>query len=104
MTDDDLRFCGAEDAPADVADVHRWYRFSRPGSGTTRLGVSRDAVATRRAAGDDDAAIDAWAIDTGRRILTGHLGDDATEVVIDLPGEPDPDAWRGDRREPRPGS
>ncbi|MFN8109268.1 MAG: hypothetical protein U0Y82_05390 [Thermoleophilia bacterium] len=89
MSTGDLQFIGYEDPPIDVSDVHRWYRFARSDGTTARVGITRDAATARRDAGDGDDELDEWVIDVGRGILADRLPDTTTEVVIDLPGDPD---------------
>lgn len=104
MTGSDPDFEGTEDPRIGIVGVHRWYRFRRGDGSAARVGITTEAAAARRAAGDDEAAIDAWVVETGRRILAERPGDATNEVVLDVPADPDRDLWSGNTlTEPGPG-
>lgn len=85
MVEQPPEFVGAEDAPVDVAEVHRWYLFRLADGRTVQVGVTRSAAAAWLAAeGGDEVALDAWAIDNGSRLLAGRPAAEATDLVLDL--------------------
>jgi len=104
VTASDPQFEGTENPRVGLVGVHRWYRFRRSDGSAARVGITSDAAAARRAAGDDEAAIDEWVVTTGLRILAERPGDATNEVVLDVPAGGDRDPWRGNTlTEPGPG-